>query len=47
MILFNDHSNLEKALWAVTLLTYLPLHIKIMNKNDTFPKFPDPNCVYL
>ncbi|RPA89066.1 hypothetical protein L873DRAFT_1723541 [Choiromyces venosus 120613-1] len=36
-----------QALWAVMLLTYLPLRIKIMNKNDAFPKFPDPDCVYL
>ncbi|PWW72107.1 hypothetical protein C7212DRAFT_354882 [Tuber magnatum] len=36
-----------QALWAVMLLTYLPLHIKIMNKNDAFPKFPDLDCVYL
>ncbi|KFZ24963.1 hypothetical protein V502_00547 [Pseudogymnoascus sp. VKM F-4520 (FW-2644)] len=36
-----------QALWAVMLLTYLPLHIKILSKSETYPKFPDLDCVYL
>ncbi|OBT87796.1 hypothetical protein VE02_03110 [Pseudogymnoascus sp. 03VT05] len=36
-----------QALWAVMLLTYLPLHIKILNKGETYSKFPDLDCVYL
>ncbi|KFY63488.1 hypothetical protein V496_03936 [Pseudogymnoascus sp. VKM F-4515 (FW-2607)] len=36
-----------QALWAVMLLTYVPLHIKIMGKNESYPKFTDLDCVYL
>jgi hypothetical protein len=42
-----SHSDMAKALWAVMLLTYLPLHMKILNKGETYPKFPDLDCVYL
>ncbi|OBT96567.1 hypothetical protein VE01_05323 [Pseudogymnoascus verrucosus] len=36
-----------QALLAVMLLTYLPLHIKILDKGETYPKFPDSDWVYL
>jgi hypothetical protein len=36
-----------QALWAVMLLSYLPLHINILDINDTFPQFPDLESVYL
>lgn len=42
-----SHSDIMKALLAVMLLTYLPLHIKILDKGETYPKFPDSDCVYL
>jgi hypothetical protein len=29
------------------LLSYLPLHINILDINDTFPQFPDLESVYL
>lgn len=45
--LLPSHSNVAKALWAVMLLTYLPLHIKILKKDETYPKFPDLDSAYL
>ncbi|TAQ90700.1 hypothetical protein B7494_g956 [Chlorociboria aeruginascens] len=36
-----------QALWAVMLLTQLPLTIRILEKGEKFPRFLNPNVVYL
>ncbi|KAJ5897103.1 uncharacterized protein N7473_006502 [Penicillium subrubescens] len=39
--------TLFQALWAVMLLSQLPLNIKIIGKSDRFPKYRDPEDVYI
>jgi hypothetical protein len=36
-----------QALWAVMLLAQLPLNIKIIEQSDRFPKYRDPEEVYI
>ncbi|KAJ4234710.1 hypothetical protein NW759_001702 [Fusarium solani] len=39
--------TLFQALWAVMLLVQLPLNVKIIDKEDRFPRYRDPDDVYL
>ncbi|OBT62210.1 hypothetical protein VE03_08058 [Pseudogymnoascus sp. 23342-1-I1] len=39
--------TLFQALWAVTLLAQLPLSIKIVGKGDNFPRYRNPEDIYI
>ena len=39
--------TLFQALWAVIILSRLPVTIKVIDKEDRFPRYGDPNTVYM